>query len=152
MVGKDFMTLVSEPLPMAASSNLKAASGAWRQCQPLPRQDRQIFRPVRDHDQRDLAISQRGQLPAHQGDGVSVQPVQRLVQQQHLGLMHQRTGEQHPAALAVGKAEVVLPRQWTQIRLGEHCAHSFPLRGGDIIPTLAKKPEATTWATVKSSR
>ena len=75
--------IVARPGRQRAAIDLDNARGE-------PLQERAV---VRDEDERAAVVRQKALEP---GDGVDVQVIGRLVEQQHVGLGHQRARQQHP--------------------------------------------------------
>jgi hypothetical protein len=76
------------------------------------RQRHRLFLVVRDHDRGDAdVVLQRAQFDLHLVAQLGVERAERLVEQQHRRLDHQRAGQRHALALAAG--------QLTRIALGQ---------------------------------
>src|SRR5581483_1422687 len=61
---------------------------------------------------------QRGDRAAESGCGVTIQIARRLVEDEHLGALQQRSCDRDPLLLAAGKAHAVLA-EWRLIALGQ---------------------------------
>ena len=66
---------------------------------------RRISRTMRRQDPGGPCIDSPPQLPEKRASRSRVEPVQRLVEQQHIGPPDQRPRQQHAAPLAIGKAQ-----------------------------------------------